>query len=54
MDDLKLVVRDPKNSITLLEVKITYTLKGTGSISYDLGCDFFRDDEDMLHMAAKK
>ena len=48
------VVRDPKTIITLLEEKYNYRLKGIGSISYYLGCDFFKDDEDILYMAPKK
>ena len=43
VDDLSFVVCDPNTTITLLKEK--YKLKGTGSISYYLGCDFFRDDE---------
>ena len=39
--------------IILLEENYTYKLKGTGIISYHLGCDFFRDDENILCMAPK-
>ena len=49
-----IVARNPKSIITLLEEKYNYKLKGTGSISYHLGCDFFRDDEDILCMAPRK
>ena len=47
-------LRDPRAIITLLEVKYSYKLKCTGSISYHLRCYFFRDDEDILCMAPKK
>ena len=54
VDDLAFIVRNAKTSITLLEGKFKYKLKGTGSISYHLGCDFFKNDEDILYMAPKK
>ena len=54
VDDLASVVCDPKAIITILEVKYNYKLKGPGSISYHLGCDFFRDDKDGLYMDPKK
>ena len=34
--------------------KYIYKLKGTGSISYHLGCELFRDDEVVLCMDPKK
>ena len=54
VDDLVLVVRDPKVIISFLKYKYKYKLKGTGRIPYHLDCDFFRDDEDILYMAPKK
>ena len=44
VDALVFAVRDPKAIITLFEEKHNYKLRGTGSISYHLGCDFFRYD----------
>ena len=37
-----------------MKKNINIKLKGTGSISYHLGCEFFKDDEDSLYMAPKK
>ena len=54
VDDFDFFVRDPKAIINLLEEKYNYKLKDTCSISYHLGCDFFRDNEDVLCMAPKK
>ena len=54
VDDLAFVVRDSKAIITFHEEKYNYKLKGTGSISYHLSCDFFRDNEDFLCIAPKK
>ena len=54
VDDLAFVVRDPKAIITLLDEKYNYKLKDTGSILYHLGCDLFRDDEDIVCMDPKK
>ena len=54
VDDLTFVVRGPKAIITLLEEKYRHELKGTGSIFYHLGCDFFRDNKDIVCMALKK
>ena len=54
VDNLHFVMRDSKAIITLLKEKYKYKLKGTCSISYHLGCDFFRDDEDVLCMTPKK
>ena len=51
VDDLAFVVREPNTMINLLEEKYKYKLKGTGMISYHLGCDFFRDDENIICMA---
>ena len=47
-------VHDPKSIITLLEEIWKYKLKGIGNISYHLGCDFFRDDEDIICMPPKR
>ena len=54
VDNLTFVVRETKTIINLLVEKYKYKLKGTGIISYHLGCDFFRDNEDIIFMAPKK
>ena len=54
VDDLAFVVRDPKSFVNTMTRKYNYKLKGTGSISFHLGCDFFRDDDGVLCMAPRK
>ena len=43
--DLCIVAKDPKEITDLLLNKYGYKLKGTGPISYHLGCDYFRDKD---------
>ena len=40
--------------ITILKEKYKFKLKGTGTIQYHLGIDFFRDKDDTLYMAPRK
>jgi hypothetical protein len=40
--------------VDVLEKKHKFKLKGTGTIAFHLGCDFFCDDEGILCMAPKK
>ena len=54
MDDLAFVLRDPEAFVKLLVGKYKYKLKGTGSIAFHLGCDFFRDKDGVLCQAPKK
>ena len=41
VDDLAIVAKDPKSLFQVLIDKYKYKLKGTGPISFHLGCDFF-------------
>ena len=54
VDDLAFVMREPKAFTDFLMEKYKYKLKGTGSISLHLGCDFFRDKDGTLCMAPRK
>ena len=54
VDDLAFVMREPKAFTDILMEKYKYKLKGTGSISFHLGCDFFRDKDGTLCMAPRK
>jgi hypothetical protein len=47
-------MKNPDELVQLLVGKHKFKLKGTGRISFHLGCDFFRDDEDVLCMHPKK
>jgi len=54
VDDLAIASKDPGKIIDFLTKVKAFKLKGTGPISYHLGCDFFRDDEGILCMAPRK
>jgi hypothetical protein len=54
VDDLAFAMKDPDELVQLLVGKHKFKLKGTGSIAFHLGCDFFRDDDDVLCMAPRK
>ena len=54
VDDLLIVSKDPQKVIDMLAVKNKFKLKGTGAISFHLGCDFFRDRDGVLCMAPRK
>ncbi len=53
VDDLAIASRNPKAITDELEDTYQFKLKGTGAITFHLGCDFFRDDEGILCMAPK-
>ena len=48
VDDLLIASQDPQVIIDWLEKKNLFKLKGTGPVSFHLGCDFFRDDDNTL------
>jgi hypothetical protein len=54
VNDLAIAVADPQEFVDVLEKKHKLKLKGTGTIAFHLGCDFFCDDEGILCMAPKK
>ena len=54
VDTLTFVVQNPEEFVKELENNYSYKLKGTGSISFHLGCDFFRDKDGTLCMAPNK
>jgi hypothetical protein len=54
VDDLAIAMADLQQFVDVLEEKHKFKLKGTGTIAFHLGCDFFRDDESILCMAPKK
>lgn len=51
VDDLTITSNNPKEITDVLENSFGFTLKGTVPIKYHLGCDFFRDSNDILCMA---
>ena len=54
VDDLAIAAKDPQSIIDCLMNKHNFKLKGSGPISFHLGCDFFRNDEDILCFAPRK
>ena len=54
VDDLAIVSQDSNKIIDKLTTKYKFKVKGTGPISFHLGCDFFRDEDGTLCMAPKK
>ena len=53
-DDLLISYKDSKSVTDVLTNKHLFKLKGTGNISYHLGCYFGRDGDSALHFASKK
>ena len=54
VDDLLIASKDPQSIITALESHPNlFKLKGTGPITFHLGCDFYRDDQGTLCMGPK-
>ena len=43
VDDLIIASKDPKAIVDFLVEKHKFKLKGTGPLSFHLGCDYFRD-----------
>ena len=54
VDDLAIAVKDPKVFVHALTSDHRFKLKGTGPISFHLGCDFFRDRHGTMCMAPRK
>ena len=54
VDDLAIAAKDPSSIIEILQDVYKFKLKGTGPITFHLGCDFFRDSDGVLCMAPKK
>jgi hypothetical protein len=54
VDDLAYAMSNPQEFADIMTKKYNFKLKGTGHISFHLGCDFARDDDGTLTMAPKK
>ena len=54
VDDLALAMHDPESFLDILKKKYKFKLKGSGPITFHLGCDFFRDEHNTLCMSPKK
>jgi hypothetical protein len=54
VDDLLIVARNPQTIIDEFANVHKFKLKGTGPITFHLGCDFFRDEDGNLCYAPRK
>ena len=54
VDNLAVATDDPQAFMDELTKTYKFKLKGTGEISFHLGCDFFRDPDGTLCMQPKK
>jgi hypothetical protein len=54
VDDLAIAMKDPKELTDILEKQHKFTLKGTGPITFHLGMDFTRDDDNTLCISPTK
>ena len=54
VDDLMIASKQAQKIIDELTGKHKFQLKGTGAVSFHLGCDFFRDSTGTLCMAPKR
>ena len=53
VDDLLIASRNPMAIIEGLE-KVPFKLKGTGEVTYHLGCDYYRDEDGTLCVGPKR
>jgi hypothetical protein len=53
-DDLAIAIKDPKESTDILEKKHKFKLNETGPISFHLGTDFTRDEDNTLGISPTK
>ena len=54
VDDLIIASKDPESLLNKLIEDHKFKLKGTGPITFHLGCDFFRDEDGVLCMQPRK
>ena len=54
VDNLCITAKDPQAICNTLTGKYKYKLKGVGTLSFHLCCDFFKDQENILCFGPKK
>ena len=54
VDDLLIASKNPQGIIDELTKEHKFNLKGTGGVSFHLGCDFFRDEHGVLCYAPRQ
>ena len=54
VDDLMIAMKNPQAFVDLLQKNYKFKLKGTGTIEYHIGMDFFRDEDGVLCTSPRK
>jgi hypothetical protein len=54
VDDLLIAATDPNSIVQTLQEKHKFKLKGVGSLTYHLGCDYFQDMDGTLCYGPRK
>jgi Reverse transcriptase (RNA-dependent DNA polymerase) len=54
VDDLLIASKSPEGIINILQADHGFKLKGVGLLTYHLGCDYFRDNDNTLCFGPKK
>ncbi len=54
VNDIAATAKNPKAITDLLQGKYQFKLKGTGPISFHLGCNFVWDEEETMYMSPRK
>jgi hypothetical protein len=54
VDDIAIASKDPNVISQYLENTCKFKLKGSGPITFHLGCDYYRDEHDTLCYAPRK
>jgi len=54
VDDLMIASKNPKAITDELMNRFQFKLKGTGPLTFHLGCDYYRDDDGVLCVSPKK
>ena len=54
VDDLLIASKNPKAVTDELMERFKFKLKGTGPLTFHLGCDYFRDEQGHLCVSPKK
>jgi len=54
LNDIAAAAKDPKAITDIFQDKYQFKLKGTGPISFHLGCDFVREEDGTMCMSPRK
>jgi hypothetical protein len=54
VDDLMIASKDPSKLVDTLTNEYKFKLKGSGPVTFHLGCDWFRDEDGVLCFAPRK